>query len=914
MKKRFFCLFGLFLTIQGAFAFTMFFTNTLSASDQNPTQTPKLFPFFTMGDNIADVWLSPASQIEAGANGQVAVDGDRFITSGDGKEIRFWGVNVCASMNFPDKEDAVRYARRMASFGINALRLHHMDNQAIWGKNYPHDMATIDPEQLDKLDWFIYQLKLNGIYVNINLHVSRFLSKWSEQFLPTGYDRGYDKGIDNFEPRMIEYQKKYARDLLTHVNPYTKLSYCEDPCVAMIEINNENSVVASWFWNNLAELTPTYSDCFQKLWNEWLQKKYASTDELAKAWKCQSFPLEANLVSDPGFDRPEEFNGSPWSLENGAAKATLHPENGTLRLKVDQLGNVAWHPQFYFKNFTVKAGVPYSLKFRVRTDVKNAPKLRSSCSQNHPEWGGLGLHVSYEVGNEWKEYSFSFIATKDDDQARFGFSGFLPGVYEFDDVSFQAGGDLGLSKDESLENGSIQLLKSPGDVKATPEAKADFVSFLIDLETNYWLEMERFIKEDLGAKAPVAGTQLNYGAHYAQAKLDYCDNHAYWNHPSFPGRPWDGGNWKLGNTSVANVMGNRNSTITNLANNRVLGKPYTVSEYNHPYPNLYGAEGFPMLASMAGFQNWSGIFIFAWSHSKNFSVEETPSFFDIKGNSVQLVHMPACFNMFVRGDVKNANDVPNATKVVYAVTDAQEREIYGKAASGYSRSLASIGFCDENPLLTSVGVRLSDLNIPEKDTRGVAPFVRDDNREIPSKTVSNTGELRWNGEVENRGFYLVDSPKTKVFTGFIQGRTMEYCDGMKIEFGKTMLDWATVTLTNTKENHWLLAATGLQKNTDCVLGLYDPVEVKDTPVEEYPNLINKQITFCQKRGRAPLLCEGIPAKITLPAPQNVTVKIRPLDGNANPVGEFTAERLDDRRVVFEISEKFKTLWYEIVFE
>lgn len=873
-----------------------------------------LFPFFTMGENIADVWINPASQKEAGADGQVVVDGDRFITEGNGKEIRFWGVNTCFSMNFPEKDDAVRYAKRMASFGINGVRLHHMDNRDIWGKNYP-DVSVIDPEQLDKLDWLIYQLKLNGIYVNINLHVSRFLSKWNETFEPSGIDRHYDKGLDNFEPRMIEYQKKYARDLLTHVNPYTKMSYCEDPCVAMIEINNENSVVASWFWSELDELTPAYSVYFRKLWNEWLQKKYASTNALRDSWKSRTFPLEKNIVPDPGFDRPEEFAASQWTLENGTAKAGLWAENGVMRLNVEELGSVSWNPQFYFRDFAIQEGVPYTVKFRVRTDVKNAPKLRLNCSQNHAEWEGLGLHVSCEVGKEWKEYVFSFIPTRSDEKARFGFSGFVPGLYEFDDVSFQGGGDLGLAKEESLEDGTIQLIRRQGDVaKTTPEAKADFVSFLIDLETKYWLEMYDFIKKDLGAKAPVSGTQLNYGAHYAQAKLDYCDIHSYWNHPSFPGRPWDSGNWKLGNTSVANVLGNGPSTITHLANNRVLGKPFTVSEYNHPYPNLYGAEGFPMLSSMAGFQNWSGIFVFAWSHSKDFSTEETPSFFDIKGNSVQLVHMPACFNMFVRGDVKDANADPNAKKVVYAVTDAEEREIYGKAASGYARSLAPIGFCHENPVLTSVGVRLTDLDIPESATQGTAPFVRDDEREIPSKTVSNTGELRWNGEIKDRGFYQVDSPKTKVFTGFIQGRTMKYRDGMKIEFGKTLLDWATVSFTQTKENHWLLAATGLQKNSECVLGLYDPVEVKDTPVEEYPNLINKQITFCQKRGHAPLMCEGIPATITLPAPQGVTVKIRPLDGNAKPTGEFTAKRVSEDRVQFEISREFKTLWYEVVFE
>ena len=66
---------------------------------------------------------------------------------------------------------------------------------------------------------------------------------------------------------MIELQKKYARDLLTHVNPYTKTAYTDEPAVAFVEINNENALFAEWGWGKLDSLPEPYATTFRKLWN-----------------------------------------------------------------------------------------------------------------------------------------------------------------------------------------------------------------------------------------------------------------------------------------------------------------------------------------------------------------------------------------------------------------------------------------------------------------------------------------------------------------------------------------------------------------------------------------------------------------------------------------------------------------------
>ena len=149
-----------------------------------------------------------------------------------------------------------------------------MDNHAIWG-NSP-DKLTLDPQKLAQLDYLIDQLKQHGIYVDINLHVSRSFGP-KEGFSGQQQRPKYDKGLDNLEPRMIELQKKYARDLLTHVNPYTKTPYTREPAVAVVEINNENSLYTAWNQGWMDDLPEPYAGTYQQLWNDWLRHKYGGT-------------------------------------------------------------------------------------------------------------------------------------------------------------------------------------------------------------------------------------------------------------------------------------------------------------------------------------------------------------------------------------------------------------------------------------------------------------------------------------------------------------------------------------------------------------------------------------------------------------------------------------------------------------
>ncbi len=189
----------------------------------------------------------------AGKHGFVKVKDGHFYFE-DGTRAKFWGTNLCFSACFPDKKQAEMLAKRIAYFGFNAVRLHHMD----WGfepmgifedicpahKN-PQMKKTgvLSKAQMDKLDYLIYQLKICGIYIDMNLLVSRHFTE-ADGIKDAGKLGMAAKPYSMFDPKLIELQKQYAKELLTHYNKYTKLRYCDDPAIALIEIINETSLKA----------------------------------------------------------------------------------------------------------------------------------------------------------------------------------------------------------------------------------------------------------------------------------------------------------------------------------------------------------------------------------------------------------------------------------------------------------------------------------------------------------------------------------------------------------------------------------------------------------------------------------------------------------------------------------------------
>ena len=616
----------------------------------------------TVGDDL--VSMERLLVVPAGRNGFVRAVGDRF--ENDVGEIRFFGVNFTGAACFPSREEAEAEAARLARLGVNCVRFHYMDAvKADW----------------DRFDALAAALKRRGIYWNFNLHVAHALGE-AEGLPKKAPPNG--KIVSVFHPQYRAWLKEFARKLLGRVNPHTGLRYADDPALAMVEIDNEESLVVPWLMGD----PDHWLGCL-----ETMEKPYR--DELCRQW-----------------------NG--WRTKRG-----LKPQDA----------------------------------FPARTTCPSAER---------------------------------------------------PTV----------------------------------------------LAFLSETDREYYGNLRTFLREELGVKCPVSGTQLWYATPQTLATLDYVDNHRYWRHPQWDRKP---ASWTLLLYTGGDALVNGLETVIALANERVGARPYTVSEYNHPYPNPFGAEAMPLLCAMGALEGWNGVFHYSYSHRPN------PSVFDSIDRTDMLAHYPACATLFLRGDL------PRAGRTSQRV--APERDFFD-AMLGWNKS--QFNFNAFRPGLAET---------PE----GLAK----------SPCVS------WNRSQPGKAYFTVDTPNVKLFTGFPEGRTVRFEDGLSLAIGATERNWATVSLVSRFDKAFgpgdsaLIAATSGG-------GFTGEEIVSDSWGEGFPN----PVLGVRKTGHLPYLCEGVPFELTLPK-RFAQTRCRALGPDGTARDDVQRRINADGTVTFAFAPSFRTVWYSL---
>ena len=610
---------------------------------------PFVIPFTLSKDSL--IVLPACPEIKTDSPRLAARDGHFY--AGD-RRVRIWGVNFCFGSSFPSHANAEKLAARLAAFGVNSVRFHHLDNMPFPDGILEKDMKTLAPEALDRLDYFLDQLARRGIYANLNLHVSRTYTKVIN--LPAG-TQTYDKIVNIFTPQLVQAQRQYARDLLTHVNAYRKVRYADDPAVGFVEINNEDSLFMWGADQTLRSLPEFYAKLLRQAHIAWLKGKYGSTEKLKAAWDKDAVPLGESLIV--GVSRHQADRGKQaWRLEQHegcTAQVRDEPRKPlaganppeAVYIDITKSDSTGWHLQYNVAPVRLEKGKYYTLIFKAKAG--KARSMTYALGMDHPPHLELGLRAQAKLTGQWQEVQAGFFASADDDNARVSFElGGSDVPVELEGVRLCTGGMEGLRQGESIESGSVALL-------AGQETKArviDRMKFLAETEKAYFDGMREFIKKDLGVKALVTGT-IVFGplGLYGQSDMDYIDGHAYWEHPHFPGRDWDPVNWLV--EQKAMVDHPDQSPLFGLACQRLAGKPYTVSEYSHPAPNDYQAECVPMIASFAAAQDWDGVWLFAYSHDRDgyWDKQAFANFWDIDANPAKWGFMPAGAMIFREGSV-----------------------------------------------------------------------------------------------------------------------------------------------------------------------------------------------------------------------------------------------------------------------
>ncbi len=819
----------------------------------------------------------------AGSLGPVRVKDGRLEAGG--RRIRFFGANFTAGACFPDHDAAGKIAARLAKFGFNAVRLHFLE--ATWGEPRLVDYASGDWTRwnagtLDRLDYFVSKLREQGIYINMNLLVGRRFGEGDgvdKAVQRLGWKEAHAVGF--FHAPHREAQKDYARRLLGHRNPYTKLTYAEDPAVAFVEINNENGLIHTWMGGGFEGLPEPFAEDLRRQWNAWLAARHPDSAALAKAWGARNDPPGAELLVNA--DLADGLR--PWTLEQHAgAKASVRAEDGAAVLRVEKSGSEAWHVQFNQPGLKVARGAVYTAAFRASADRPR--KVSVALAQAHAPWAALGLQAELALDREPRTHRFTFVAPDDDAAVRFGFSGLSQegAEFRFGALSLKPGGRVGLAEGEALEQRNVGLPSAARGRRLPEPARLEWIRFLWETERACWRDLHRFLRDELRVQGLVAGTIVATSTPTLMADLDVVDTHAYWEHPRFPGRDWDMDNWIVRNRSMADFPAE--ATITRLALQRVAGKPHMVSEYNHPAPNPHAGEGPLFLAAAAGWQDWDALFLYTYAHDeRGIKAGRIPGFFDVGQHPTIMANALVASLMFRRGDL-----APAGRRL--SIPLSPERELGLVAGRGAAWNVLPVANLGVDPAAALLARTELDLAAPPDAPTPAAPAAE-----------ASPGPFSWRKEGPKTGLFEVRTPQTKLLVGHVDGRTIDLGHGVQVTVGTTSNGWCTLALTLLEGDSFeagrgraLIVATGHAENTG--MGWKDA----------------EKSTVGRDWGKAPSRVELVPATIQLPrragAPPPL---VHVLDERGQRAGSVPVEESGGAAARFRIGAPHATLWYEVEF-
>jgi hypothetical protein len=676
-------------------------------------QAPKCQPFEMIwrADSRVVADMSFLLDAPAGKKGFIQVKNGHLATP-EGRRFRIWGVNLSFVASLPDKENAPHYAAHLARFGVNCVRIHHLDWRAPRGiidSRYP-DSRHLDPEKLDRLDFFINELKQRGIYVNLNLNVAHAFQEGDG--VKDAGKLGFAKALTLFDSRMIELEKEYGKHLLGHVNPYTKTEYRNEPAVALVELVNENSIVESWVSGRLRGRGP-------------------ASDQADSTWT----------------DIPESYGRDLDTLwaKAGHADPRLQPE-----------------------------------------------EFQSASSQR-----------------------------------------------------FQA------------------------------EA-----AFYMELERKFFLEMQDYLKRDLGVKAPIVGTSVHNGGMSgyplltSTSQLDVVDAHVYWQHPRYFADSLTGKRgFEIRNTPMVNQP--EQSTVVTLNRSAFAGKPFTVSEVNHPYPNEFGAEGLPILAAYGAFQDWDGVFWYSFSHEEPANwVSKYPGHFDIRQDPVKMTQLAACAAMFLRSDVSTAKKVLNRSYSSEQVLESLR--LPKNEAPNFTPGMPST-------LALHYGSRVASLD--GKPTETFPP--------ISGPIVTDTSELRWELNKDRQGLVTVETSRAQALIGFLKSTP-------------TSLRHLRADVRNEFCAILLISMDGKPLSQSGTLLLSTGARTGNTGMKW-----DEKHTTLVETGTGPILIEPVTGTITLLSIAGAKrIEVLPLDGAGRRLGSAVVASKSSTGWQFPIGQSV-TPWYLI---
>jgi hypothetical protein len=242
-------------------------------------------------------------------------------------------------------------------------------------------------------------------------------------------------------------------------------------------------------------------------------------------------------------------------------------------------------------------------------------------------------------------------------------------------------GQSALFENESLENKSVQLPAMTWETNRLPPEelpysalarRSDGARFAVEVQRRYFKEMKRFLREEVGFKAPlsVTGRYDDLSDISSQAaELDFIGCNFYYDHPYWgTGKP----QWQLPsyyhNRNPISDQSDRSIAAT-LALARVKDKPFVVREWNYCYPNTNRGAGMLEAAAFACLQDIDAMILFTYETNPTNKV----GYFSVRSDPARWQMAAVGARMFLKDMVAPAK---NRVVIPYSNIDLYAYEMY----------------------------------------------------------------------------------------------------------------------------------------------------------------------------------------------------------------------------------------------
>ena len=255
---------------------------------QAPASAPRvsnIWSFLPQPDSFrADALLDLRKLNEpiAGQSGFIGLSPDKNgFVRGDGVPVRFWAVNF----TFRDfsLKDVAHAARFLAKRGVNLVRL----GGALESHAKNAKLTDADPGTIDQAWRLVAAMKKEGIYTTISPYWSDELKRVPASWGIEGWPQDQSPvGLLFFNPRLQEGYKAWLKAWLTPPNPHTGIPLAKDPALAIIQIQNEDSLL---FWTEQS-IKGKQLELLGKQFGDWTKAKYGTLQAALNHWDGGGLP------------------------------------------------------------------------------------------------------------------------------------------------------------------------------------------------------------------------------------------------------------------------------------------------------------------------------------------------------------------------------------------------------------------------------------------------------------------------------------------------------------------------------------------------------------------------------------------------------------------------------------------------